>query len=298
MTVERIDTPDGDFLDLAWMPEPDPTAPVVLVLHGLEGHTRRGYVVQMCRALAEQGLRPVGLNFRGCSGEMNRTPRFYHSGETEDVALVVALLRDRFPGRPIMAVGFSLGGNILLKLLGEQADEGSVPISAAVAISVPYDLAAGAMALEKGVMARFYTRYFVNSLMGKVRAKRALLENLLDLSTVNERATIRAFDDAVTAPLHGFIDAEDYYRRCSSKDFVSRIRTPTLLLHSHNDPFLPPSAIPRVSIADNPNLRLVVTDTGGHVGFVEGTSPWDPSFWAEREAAGFLRRQSGLPPAR
>ncbi len=288
MTAERIDTPDGDFLDLAWMPETDPAAPVVLVLHGLEGHTRRGYVLQMCRALAGQGLRPVALNFRGCSGEINRTPRFYHSGETEDVALVVEFLRDRFPGRPIMAVGFSLGGNILLKLLGEQADAGHDPISAAVAISVPYDLSAGAMALEQGLMARFYTRYFVNSLMSKVRAKRDLLENVIDVSRVNERATIRAFDDAVTAPLHGFVGAEDYYRQCSSKEFVSKIRTPTLLLHSLNDPFLPSAAIPWNSIADNPYLTLIVTDSGGHVGFVEGVLPWRPSFWAEREAAGFL----------
>ena len=291
VTAERIDTSDGDFLDLDWMPETDPAAPVVLVLHGLEGHTRRGYIVQMFVALADQGLRAVGLNFRGCSGETNRAPRSYHSGETEDVALVVRLLRDRFPGRPIMAVGFSLGGNVLLKLLGELADRGSLPISAAVAISVPYDLSAGATALAQGVMARFYTRYFVRSLMSKVRAKKALLENLLDLSAVSDRATIREFDDVVTAPLHGFAGAEDYYELCSSRRFVARIRTPTLLLHSLNDPFLPSSAIPREIIADNPRLTLIVTDRGGHVGFVEGAVPWSPSFWAEREAAGFLRHQ-------
>ena len=297
VTVERIDTPDDDFLDLAWIPETDSAGPVVLVLHGLEGHTRRGYVIEMFQALSRQGLRSVGLNFRGCSGEMNRAPRFYHSGETEDVALVVELLRNRFPGRPIMAVGFSLGGNILLKFLGEQADRGSFPISAAVAISVPYDLSAGATALEHGVMAHVYTRSFVKSLMGKVRAKQALLENLLDLSTVSERATMRAFDDAVTAPLHGFAGADDYYRQCSSNQFVARIRTPTLLLHSLNDPFLPSSAVPRATIADNPDLTLVMTNTGGHVGFVEGALPWGASFWAEREAAAFLRHRYGLLPA-
>jgi predicted alpha/beta-fold hydrolase len=297
MRAERIDTPDGDFLDLAWMPETDPDAPVVLVLHGLEGHTRRGYVNQMCLALARQGMRPVGLNFRGCSGEVNWTPRFYHSGETEDVALVLELLRNRFPGRPIMAVGFSLGGNVLLKLLGEQADGSIAPISAAVAISVPYDLSAGATALEQGLMARFYTRYFVNSLMKKVRAKKALLEDRLDLSTLSRGDTIRTFDDAVTAPLHGFVGAEDYYRQCSSKHFVSRIRTPTLLLHSLNDPFLPSSAIPRASINNNPHLTLIVTGSGGHVGFVEGAVPWNASFWAEREAAGFLRHRYRLHAA-
>jgi len=292
--MERIDTSDGDFLDVAWMPETDPAAPIVLVLHGLEGHTRRGYMIQMFQALAGQGLRPLGLNFRGCSGEINRAPRFYHSGETEDVALVVDLIRDRFPGRPIMAVGFSLGGNVLLKLLGEQADRGESYIAAAAAISVPYDLSAGADALEKGWMARFYTRYFVTSLMNKVRAKEALLSGLLDLSRVSDDSTIRAFDDVVTAPLHGFADAEDYYRQCSSKEFVARITTPTLLLHALNDPFLPPSAIPQVSVADNPNLTLTVTRRGGHVGFVEGAAPWNAMFWAEREAAGFLSHQLGL----
>ena len=289
VVAERIETLDGDFLDLAWMPESDPAAPLVVVLHGLEGHTRRGYMVQMFVALARQGMRAVGLNFRGCSGEMNRTPRFYHSGETEDLALVVRLLKDRFPGRPITAVGFSLGGNVLLKFLGEEADRGGRSISAAVAISVPYDLSAGATALEQGFMARFYTRYFVRSLMGKARTKKHLLEGLVDLNAVDERSTLRAFDDAVTAPLHGFTDAEDYYERCSSQDFVARIRTPTLLLHSLNDPFLPPSAIPRTSISENTHLTLFVTETGGHVGFVEGAVPWRASFWAEREAARFLR---------
>jgi predicted alpha/beta-fold hydrolase len=196
-----------------------------------------------------------------------------------------------------MAVGFSLGGNILLKFLGEQADGGRTPITAAVAISVPYDLSAGAAALEGGVMAHFYTRYFVNSLMEKVRAKKAMLEDLLDLSALDDRATIRTFDDQVTAPLHGFASAEDYYRRCSSKEFVSKIRTPTLLLHSLNDPFLPSSAIPRTNIANNPHLTLVVPDTGGHVGFVEGAVPWRASFWAEREAAGFLRYRYEIPAA-
>jgi predicted alpha/beta-fold hydrolase len=294
VTAERIDTSDGDFLDLAWMPETDPAAPIVLVLHGLEGHTRRGYVIQIFQALSRQGLRPLGLNFRGCSGEINKVPRFYHSGETEDVAFVVDLIRDRFPGRPIMAVGFSLGANILLKLLGEQADRGEAPISAAAAISVPYDLSAGADALEQGWMARFYTKYFVTSLMNKVRAKEGLLKGLLDLTKVSDDSTIRTFDDVVTAPLHGFVDAEDYYRQCSSKEFVARITTPTLLLHALNDPFLPSSAIPLARIAGNPNLTLVLTERGGHVGFVEGAAPWKAMFWAERAAASFLSHHSQL----
>ena len=294
MTVERVDTSDGDFLDLAWMPETDPEAPVVLVLHGLEGHTRRGYMIQMYQALARQGMRAVGLNFRGCSGEINRAARFYHSGETEDVVFIVKLIRDRFPRRAIMAVGFSLGGNVLLKLLGEQGDRGDPPLAAASAISVPYDLSAGAAALEQGSMARVYTKYFVTSLMNKVRAKQTLLADLLDLSAVSDDSTIRAFDDAVTAPLHGFVDANDYYRKCSSKDFVSRISTPTLLIHSLNDPFLPSSAIPRAAIQENPALTLEVTDRGGHVGFVEGAVPWNATFWAERETASFLSHHSRL----
>ena len=294
LTTERIETPDGDFLDITWMPETDPAAPMVLVLHGLEGHTRKGYMVQTCLALADRGMRAVGLNFRGCSGEINREPRFYHSGETEDIGFVFGLLRERFPSRPLMAIGFSLGGNILLKYLGEQGAKNAATFSAAVAVSVPYDLSAGADALERRGMARIYAGYFLRSLVAKVRAKKEILANILDLEAVWASATIRDFDDAATVKLHGFADSEDYYRKSSSNRFIQSVRVPTLLLQSRDDPFLPAAALPLSAIEANPFLTLVLTDGGGHVGFLEGGPPWNPAFWVEEQSASFLahRHQS------
>ena len=294
LTTERIETPDGDFLDITWMPETDPAAPMVLVLHGLEGHTRKGYMVQTCLALADLGMRAVGLNFRGCSGEINRQPRFYHSGETEDIGFVFGLLRERFPSRPLMAIGFSLGGNVLLKYLGEQGAKNAATFSAAVAVSVPYDLSAGADALERRGMARIYAGYFLRSLVAKVRAKKEILANILDLEAVWASATIRDFDDAATVKLHGFADSEDYYRKSSSNRFIQSVRVPTLLLQSRDDPFLPAAALPLSAIEANPFLTLVLTDGGGHVGFLEGGPPWNPTFWVEEQSASFLayRHQS------
>ena len=297
LTTERIETPDGDFLDIDWMPETDPSAPLVLLLHGLEGHTKRGYMVQTYLALADRGMRAVGLNLRGCSGEANRAPRFYHSGETEDVCFVIGLLRERFPTRPLMAIGFSLGGNVLLKFLGEQGAQNAAPVSAAVAISVPYDLLAGAIALEQGVMAKIYSGYFLRSLLAKVRAKKEILANILDLDAVWASGTVRQFDDAATATLHGFAGAEDYYQKSSSNRFVQSVRIPTLLLHSRDDPFLPPAALPLSAIEANPFLTLIFTDRGGHVGFFEGGPPWNPAFWMEEQSASFLAHHHEGTPA-
>ena len=288
LTIERIGTPDGDFVDIDWMPETDPAAPLVLLLHGLEGHTKRGYMVQTYLALANCGMRAVGLNLRGCSGEVNRAPRFYHSGETEDVGFVFGLLRERSPIRPLMAIGFSLGGNILLKFLGEQGAKNAAPVSAAVAISVPYDLSAGPAALERGAMVRIYSGYFLRSLLTKARAKEEILANVVDLDAVRASTTIREFDEAATARLHGFADAEDYYRKSSSNRFLQSIRIPTLLLHSRDDPFLPLEALPLSAIEANPLLTLALTDHGGHVGFFEEGPPWNPAFWMEEQSASFL----------
>jgi predicted alpha/beta-fold hydrolase len=292
---ERIDTPDGDFLDLDFAPAPRTDSPVVLLLHGLEGSARRGYAIETYRALAQYGVRAVGLNFRSCSGEPNRTARFYHSGETADIGLVARLLADRFPDVPRGAVGFSLGGNALLKFLGEEGAAGAASFAAAAAISVPYDLAAGAAALDSSMMGRFYTGVFVRSLLAKAEAKHALLVDACDLDRVRAARSFHEFDDAATAPLHGFASADDYYARSSAKGFLSDIRTPTLLLQSLDDPFLPPAALPLAEIQANPNLVPVITRTGGHVGFIEG-SPWRPRFWAEAEAARFLAGQLMAEP--
>lgn len=282
---ERWTTPDGDFLDVDFTEDPDPGAPLVLVLHGLEGSSRRGYVQQALRALGRHGLAGAALNFRGCSGEPNRLPRAYHSGETEDPSLVLERLRERFPDRPLGALGFSLGGNVLLKLLGERADEALS--DAAVAVSVPYDLAAGARLLEATPWGRLYTHYFMRSLLRKTRRKATLLGSVVALSRVWATRTLREFDDALTAPLHGFRDADHYYAESSAARYLPDVRVPTLLVHALDDPFLPSDALPRAAVEANPLLTSAFGPRGGHVGFVHGR-PWAPRFWAEDTAARFL----------
>ena len=280
---ERLTTPDDDFLDLDFAPAID-GAPIVLLLHGLEGSAQRGYAINTYRALAERGVTSVGLNFRSCSGEVNRTRRFYHSGETEDIRFILGVLRERYPSSPIGAIGFSLGGNALLKYLGEEGDA-AIP-TAAVAVSVPYDLAAGDAFLTQTAMGRFYTRIFVKPLIEKMIAKQHLLDGI-DLEKARNARSFREFDDAVTAPIHGFAGADDYYTKSSSAGFIDKIRKSTLLLHAEDDPFLPASYIPRRAIEANPHVSASIQKEGGHVGFIHGT-PWAPQFWAETNAAQFL----------
>lgn len=286
----RIDTPDGDFLDLEIAPAPPspaPGDPLVLVLHGLEGAGRSGYMLALYHHLAALGLRAVGMNFRSCSGEMNRTARFYHAGETGDAGVALRWLAGRFPGAPIGAAGFSLGGNVLLKLLGERGDGAAEHLRAAAAVSVPFDLAAGADRLEEPGMARLYTAFFMRKLLRKSRIKGDAISDACDLASISRARTLRQFDDAATAPLHGFRDAAHYYEESSSARYLPHIRLPTLLVQALDDPFLPRGAVPHSVIERNPALTSAFTPRGGHVGFVGG-SPWAPTFWAEHEAARFL----------
>lgn len=303
---ERIETPDGDFFDLdfantasvGWT-SADAQRPIVLVLHGLEGSARSGYALETYRALAAHGVRGVGLNFRSCSGEPNRALRSYHSGETGDLGFVLDLLADRYPDAARGAIGYSLGGNVLLKYLGERGAGALDRVNAAAAVSVPYDLAAGADCLERGI-ARLYGKFFLRSLRSKLRAKRALLDGACDLARALRAGTLREFDDAATAPLHGFADADDYYRRSSSARFLAAIEAPVLLIHARDDPFLPSHFVPHGAIRDNPRLVARFADRGGHVGFVAGSRPWVLRFWAEWEAARFVaarlhERGAGTP---
>jgi len=288
---ERLELPDGDFVDLDFAFEPplsngSDTRPLVLVLHGLEGSARSGYALEIYRVLRERGMAAVGLNFRSCSGELNRLPRLYHSGETEDLQRVLRALTERYPGRERGAIGVSLGGNVLLKYLGEAGSAARSYLGAAVAVSVPFDLSAGAdqLLLPGG---RLYTAHLLRRLREKLEAKRDLMPAKVDVARALRARSFREFDDAVTAPLHGFAGAEDYYNQSSSAGYLDRIRVPTLLLHSCDDPFLPRARIPRQKVEDNPNLTAVFTGHGGHIGFVARSSPLKPCFWAEREAGRF-----------
>jgi uncharacterized protein len=282
---ERIETPDGDFVDLDFVPAADPRAPLVLLLHGLEGSARRGYAILTYRALAAHGLRAVGLNFRSCGGEPNRAARLYHSGETGELRFVLRTLADRLREPAAAAVGFSLGGNVLLKYLGEEGE--AAELRTAVAVSVPYDLSAGADALDSSFMGRLYTSVFLKSLVAKAESKADALRDLVDMERVRSARSFRAFDDAATAPIHGFAGAEDYYRRSSSSGYLERIRIPTLLIHAADDPFLPGHVLPLDRMQANPNVQTVVTQGGGHVGFIGGV-PWRPDFWVEEQIARFL----------
>lgn len=293
---ERLWTPDEDFLDLDWAPDPGPGAPVVLVMHGLEGSAQRRYMRNVCGELTRAGMLAVALNFRGCSGEPNRAPHYYHSGKTDDPDLVLRTLRERFPSRRFGALGFSLGGNVLLKLLGEREDGGGGLVDAAVVISVPYDLAAGCDLLERSLMGRFYASYFLRSLQSKLLLKDGTLRKLVDLEAATRARTIREFDDHVTAPLHGFDGAGDYYADSSSVRYLEGIGIPTLLLHAVDDPFLPADHIPDRQAEANPHLHLALQPKGGHVGFLQGT-PRTPSFWAEEEGARFLAETLGARAA-
>jgi uncharacterized protein len=285
---ERLTTPDGDFLDLDFGPDPGPHAPAVLVLHGLEGSSARRYVRLAMSELYRSGILPIGMNFRSCSGEPNLLARFYHSGETEDLDFLLTVLGQRLDGRPIGALGYSLGGNVLLRYLGERGADLHPHVRAAAAISVPYDLTEGTRLLEERWTGRVYSRWFLRSLQAKARLKEHILTPLLDLERVLRARTLREFDEAATAPLHGFSGAAEYYRVASSGPVLDRIRVPTLLLHALDDPFLPHTSAPVETMRKSPWLTGAFHPRGGHVGFVEGPSPRQARFWAETEVARYL----------
>jgi predicted alpha/beta-fold hydrolase len=288
---ERLDTPDGDFLDLEYATvdhSPLPAdAPLILMLHGLEGSAHSGYAVQLALALARCGVRMVGLNFRSCGGDMNRAARYYHSGETGDLALVLDHLGRQTPPSRLGAVGFSLGGNVLIKYLGEEGGGATRRLRTGAAISVPYDLGACADHMSHGA-GRIYAGFFLRSLRKKVIAKEIMLAGVCDVPRVLQARTVREFDDRLTAPLHGFADAEDYYRRSSAAQFLPAVAVPTLLVHAMDDPIALSSAIPDDVIRANPAISADFPETGGHVGFVGGPGPWAPTFWAENRVAHYL----------
>jgi uncharacterized protein len=283
---ERVQTRDGDFVDLDWLAAPvSASAPLLLVLHGLEGSCRSHYVHGLLEHGRRLGWAGVLLNFRSCSGEPNRLPRFYHSGDTEDLDEIVHLLTAREPERAIVAAGVSLGGNVLLKWLGERGD--AAPVAAAVGVSVPFDLEQCARALDRGFQKWVYTANFMRTFRQKVRAKARQHGAFVDLAAVRRARTFAAYDRVVTAPLHGFADEVDYWRRASCAPYLAKVRRPTLLISAVDDPFVPASALPNPR-ALPPNVALEVTERGGHVGFVEGP-PWRVTSWAERRAVEFLQ---------
>ena len=279
---ERIELADGDFLDLDWLRNPDPQAPVAAIAHGLEGSSERAYVRGMARALHARGWTVVAWNLRGCSGEPNRLLRTYHSGVSDDLDAVVShVLADGV--RQLAVVGFSLGGNVTLKWLGEQGNGVDERIVAGVGISVPVDLAGSARVME-GRSRRIYMLRFLRSLADKVTEKASRFPGAIELADLGRMRTFAEFDGRYTAPLHGFASAEDYWTRASSLPLLPKIRVPTLLVNALDDPFLSPSCYPREIAEANPYLGLLTPRWGGHVGFMARGG----TFWSETVTGRYL----------
>jgi predicted alpha/beta-fold hydrolase len=285
---ERLETPDGDFVDLDWLADAPESGPLILILHGLEGSSRSHYARGLLRGAGRLGCRPAVMHFRSCSGEVNRLPRLYHSGETGDLEWVLEQLRKREGDPRIGLIGISLGGNVVLKWLGEQGDAAPGAVAGAVAISTPFDLAACAAVLDRGFNRAVYTGSFLRTMKAKVRAKTHLYDGRIDVPAVLRSRTFAEYDRRFTAPLNGFADERDYWSRASSGPYLERIRRPTLLINAANDPFLPGVHLPVAAVARSRWLEAAFVEQGGHVGFLDG--PLGGSSWAERRALAFLRR--------
>ena len=294
---EVLATPDGDELVLDHV-DAGADAPRVLLLHGLEGSSYAVYVQGLAKQFSRTGWNVTALNFRSCARDPehlsrrlpNLTARLYHSGETSDLGFVVGVLTARAPAQALYAVGISLGGNVLLKWLGETGARSR--IEGAVAISVPYDLLAAARHLE-AAGSRFYVRHFLKTLkvkaldiatrFGHIQAVRQLQPKRIAAAR-----TFFQFDDAATAPLHGFQGADDYYRKCSSLRFLDRIEVPTMCINSEDDPFLPFDVVRRAQAVASDDVEIVTTRWGGHAAFIAGRWPWKPRYWAEERAVAWL----------
>ncbi len=286
--AELWQTPDDDELEIRRLDAPA-GAPRLLLLHGLEGSIDSHYLRGSLNLARARGWAADVLVFRGCNGRINRARRMYHSGETSDLDLVVRRLVDEHPGTPLAIAGFSLGGNVLLKWLGERGHAVPETIVAAAAVSVPFDLGRGSRHIERG-FSRVYSESFLRSLRRKARAKLRRYPDLFDPVALERARTIFDFDDAVTAPMHGFSGADDYYERSSSISFLKAIRVPTLLLSSRDDPFLPPDVLDDVAMIARSNhcLTTEFVEKGGHVGFVSGRSPRQTRYFGEERMLEFL----------
>ena len=291
-TREKMLLPDGDFINLDWLGSQDSDKPLTVLLHGLTGCSQSKYIVGLQRVLANQGFPSVAMNFRGCGGEPNNLTVGYHSGISGDLKLVLDILKSRNPEQTLMAAGFSLGGNVLLKYLGEQAEHSQ--LSAAVAVSVPFELGQCSYRINEG-LSRIYRDRFMRDMVGYLETKKQhflkngwsdRLKTLEELGSLDSLTTFHEYDGRVTAPLHGFNSAEDYYQRCSSRRFLGAITTPTLILQAADDPFLFPHSVPDKSELSL-STTMELTEHGGHVGFISHDR-LKPVYWLESRIPAFL----------
>jgi uncharacterized protein len=286
---ERVETEDGDFWDFDWLDAPaSRDAPLVVLFHGLEGNAQSHYARALFAHLVDIGWRGVVPHFRGCSGEINRLPRAYHSGDHAEVASMLAAIRERIgAGETLYAVGVSLGGSTLLNWLGRVQRDAATMMTAAVAISAPIDLTAAGIAIGQGAN-RIYTRAFLRTLKPKALAMAATFPDLLNPAQIRRARSMRTFDEFVTAPLHGFAGANDYWSRASSKPWLAGIALPTLVLNARNDPFIPAASLPGRSEVSR-EVTLEQPMQGGHAGFLVGPAPGSLA-WLPKRILHFLTR--------
>ncbi len=282
---ERIETNDGDFLDLDWAQRG--FKKLAVISHGLEGSSRRSYVAGMARALLNNGWDVLAWNFRSCSGEINRRPRFYHSGATDDLGLVIDHALNTNYYEQIALIGFSMGGNLTLVYLGQQGRNINSEITAAVTFSVPCNLKDSSEQLAKP-QNKVYMKRFLRMLHKKIKAKKALFPDLIDDMHYESIKNFKDYDDCYTAPLHGFKNAEDYWQQCSGDQFIDKIAVPTLIVNAQNDPFLAGGCYPFKETRKSKYVNLETPKHGGHVGFVDFNR--EELYWSEKRALIFLRR--------
>ena len=296
---ERWDTPDGDFVDVDFLQDralgtPQDPGPLLVVFHGLEGSSRSHYAEAFADFAREQGWACALPHFRGCSGEINLAPRAYHSGDHAEIGWMLQRLRARHAG-PLMAVGVSLGGNALLRWAGEVGEDAARSVSAIAAVCSPIDLAAGGHAMGRGFNRQVYTRMFLRTLVPKALDKWAQHPGLFDRDALLAARDLYAFDNAFTAPVHGFRNTEDYWQRASAKPLLHCIRVPALVVNARNDPFVPASSLPRPEDIANQLVTLWQPRQGGHVGFAHGRLPGHVRTMPDA-VGGWLARQAGAWP--
>jgi predicted alpha/beta-fold hydrolase len=296
LRVERWDTPDGDFLDVYRL-DGDPGMPTALLLHGLEGSIDSTYFLALIQELHRHRWNVAAMEFRSCSGEMNRAARMYHSGETEDIAFVAMRLIERDPRIQLYVAGYSLGGNVTAKWFGEMSDRLPENIRAGAAISAPYDLPASAEHMDGLRVSRLYVLHFLRKLAPKAIEKDRQHPGIIRAERARRARTFHEFDDHATAPLHGFADAHDYYSSVSCGQFLPRVRRPLLLLSADDDPFNPGRTLPRELAAAHPYLHPLFTHFGGHCGFMH-RGPEGLEDWAEQRVVQFFEAYRAHEAAR
>jgi uncharacterized protein len=273
---ERWDTPDGDFVDCDWLAHEGAAArPLLVMFHGLEGSSASHYSQAFASHAHRLGWDFALPHFRGCSGELNRAPRAYHSGDFEEIGWMLAQAHQRHPG-PMVAVGVSLGGNALLRWAQETGPAARQRVRALAAISAPLDLAAAGVAIHQGLNRLIYTRYFLRSMVPRALQKlgqHPAMAERINRERVSRAKSLYEFDDAFTAPLHGFASAKDYYERSSAGPRLYKLRVPSLVLNARNDPFVPAASLPKPFELGHAPVTLWQPDHGGHVGFPVGGWP-------------------------